>query len=232
MILSKRVIEMSDNIDKVYLAKIVEATDANQQVFVGQAMGQPMLAHNPPLIEINPGVTNPDDPTQVLCRSTSAAKEYLASANTTTHVEAKPAATSYTIIKNVEIPAAKRRGNPSGNGAPAKYPFDSMEVGDTFFSADTEHKKGNAVKALGSSISAQNKKYSKETGETKTVTRAIRDKKTHKAVLNADGTKQTETVQLPKLEYERKFTVRPVEKGVQYGSWTAPENGALVARVK
>lgn len=213
-------------IDKSKLKEIVDATKAGTNVYVGQVVGAEMLAKG--LIEVNTAVLNPADGTEALCRSTPAADDYLAEPATDA---AKPAG-NYAILKNVALPAAKRRGNPSGNGAPTKYPFESMEVGDTFFSANSEHKKGDAVKALGSTISSQNKKYSSETGETKTVTRAIRDNKTHKAVLNADGSKQTETVQLPVLEYSRKFTIRPVEGGVAYGSWTAPENGALIARVK
>ena len=217
-------------VDKNKLKEIVDATNAGQNVYVGQVQGQPMVAAG--LIEINAAVANPADPSEVMCRSTAAAAAYLASNDSSGSVQTEAKAGNYAILKNVELPAAKRRGNPSGNGAPTKYPFESMEVNDTFFSANSEHKKGDAVKALGSTISAQNKKYSTETGQTKTVTRAVRDKHTHKAVLNADGSKQTETVQLPVLEYNRKFTIRPVEGGVSYGGWTAPESGALVARTK
>jgi hypothetical protein len=216
-------------VDKNYLKKIVDATAAGTPVYVGQAMGQPMVAAG--LIEINTAVQNPADATEVICRSTPAAVDYLAAAPAAP-AETVKVAGNYAIMKNVALPAAKRRGNPSGNGAPTKYPFEGMEVGDTFFSGNSEHKKGDAVKALGSTISSQNKKYSTETGEHKTVTRAIRDKQTHKAVLNADGSKQTETVSLPVLAYRRKFTIRPVEGGVVYGDWTAPENGALIARTK
>ena len=217
-------------VDKNKLKEIVDATNAGQNAYFGQVEGQPMADAG--LIQVNGAVTNPSNPAEFLCRSTDAAVAYLASNSGTASTQTEAKAGNYAILKNVELPAAKRRGNPSGNGAPTKYPFESMEVNDTFFSADSEHKKGNAVKALGSTISAQNKKYSTETGQTKTVTRAVRDKHTHKAVLNADGSKQTETVQLPVLEYNRKFTIRPVEGGVSYGGWTAPESGALVARTK
>jgi len=217
-------------VDKIKLKEIVDATAAASNVYVSQAVGAPMLLAG--LIEVNTGVLNPADQTEALCRSTPAAIEYLAAS-----AEPDKVASNYTILKNVAIPAAKRRGNPSGNGAPTKYPFEKMEVNDTFFSANSEHKKGDAVKALGSTISSQNKKYSTQVMEngvpkTKPVTRAVRDKQTHKAVLNADGSKQVEHVELPVLEYSRKFTIRPVEKGVVYGGWTAPENGALIARIK
>ncbi len=213
-------------VDLNKLKEIIDATAAETPVYVSQAVGGPMVAAG--LIEVQTSVPNPSNSAEVLCRATPAASDYLIAHKP----DSKPAGTGYAVITNAVLPPAKRRGNPSGNGAPTKYPFDSLEVGASFFSANSEHKKGDAVKALGSTISAQNKKYSTPTGQEKTVTRAVRDKQTHKAVLNADGSKQTETVQLPVLEYSRKFTIRPVEQGVKYGEWTAPENGALIARIK
>lgn len=223
---------MTDGIDKAYLKTIVDATVAGQPAYVGQVMGQPMLAHTPPLIEINPSVTNPADPSQVMCRSTAAAVDYLAAADTAPVDAAKPAGNGYAVMTGIALPPAKKRGNTSGSGAPTKYPFESMDVGAMFFSGNSEHKKGDAVKALGSTISSQNKKYSTPTGAMKTVTRAVRDKQTHKAVLDASGKKVTETVDLPVLEYSRKFTIRPVEAGYGNDQWKAPEAGALIARVK
>lgn len=215
------------SVDKNKLVEIVRATATGAAVYVSQAQGQPMVAAG--LIEVNGASLNPSNPSEVQCRATPAAEVYLKSNGS---ADAAKPASNYAVMNNVALPAAKRRGNPAGNGAPAKYPFESMEVNAVFFSGNSEHKKGDAVKALGSTISAQNKKYSTETGEFKTVTRAVRDKQTHKALLNEDGSKLTETVQLPVLSYERKFTVRPVEKGYQSGDWVAPEDGALVGRIK
>ena len=228
---------VSDGIDKVLLKQIVDATNSNTLVYVSQVQGQPMLAHSPALIEINPAMVNPADGTQVACRATADAKDYLFSHENA--AEKKVSGSPYAVLTGVTLPEAKRRGNTSGSGAPTKYPFETMEVGSVFFSANSEHKKGDAVKALGSTVSSQNNKYSTPvidpaTGQPKTkeVTRAVRDKKTHKAVLNADGSKQTETVHLPVKDYTRKFTIRPVAKGYQSGAWTAPEDGALIGRVK
>ena len=213
------------SIDKALLKEIVDGKVS----FVSQVQGQPMLAHSPALIEINPSITDPNDGTKVACRATADAAAYLAA----------PAAEApkYEVLSGVELPAAKRRGNHSGSGAPTKYPFEQLAIGGVFFSGNSEHKKGDAVKALGSTVSAQNNKYSEPVMENgvikvKSVTRAVRDNKTHKAVLNADGSKQTETVALPVKNYTRKFTIRPVEKGYSSGNWTAPEDGALIGRVK
>jgi hypothetical protein len=228
--MAKSPVVKSDGVDKDLLKQIVAGT----VTYVSQTQGQPMLAHVPALIEINPAITNPADPTQVACRATADAAAYLAEPVTAAHTAEAP---KYEVLTGVELPAAKRRGNHSGSGAPTKYPFDSLPVGGVFFSGNSEHKKGDAVKALGSTVSAQNNKYSEPVmvngvAETKTVTRAVRDKKTHKAVLKADGTKETETVQLPVKNYTRKFTIRPVEAGFVSGGWTAPEAGALIGRTK
>lgn len=216
------------SIDTALLAKVVTATDSGQLVYLSQAEGGAFVAHNPPLIEVNTGILDPNDNTKAAVRATQAAKDYLAA-------QSAPAATSngeaskYAIITNAVLPEARKRGNVAGAGAPTKYPFADMPVGASFFSADSEHKNGNALKALGSTVSSQNRKYAEETGEHKTVTRAVRDDH-NKAKLDENGKKVTETVQLPVLKYNRKFTIRPVVGGQKYGEWTAPANGALIAR--
>ena len=222
----------SDNVNKTLLAEIVAGT----VTFISQVDGLPMLQHVPPLIEVNPAMADPQDASKAACRATAEAAIYLAKHETKAEKLAEPS--KYVLITGAVLPDAKKRGNQSGSGAPTKYPFEHMEVNQTFFSANSEHTKGDAVKALGSTVSSQNRKYAtpiKDAAgveQTKEVTRAVRDKKTHKALLNADGSKQTETVKLPVLEYSRKFTIRPVEAGKVYGTWTAPEAGALIARTK
>jgi hypothetical protein len=215
--------------DKVFLAQLITATKAGQVMYVGQVQGQPLLANSPPLIEINTEIKDPTDPTKVACRATAEAEAWLA-ANPDQPASAAPKS-SYAIITNAVLPPAKKRGNTSGSGAPTKYPFAELELNQTFFSANSEHKKNDAVKALGSTVSAQNDKYSEPTGEMKTVTRAVRDPATKKAKVGADGKKETETVQLPVKRYTRKFTIRPVEGGKNYGAWKAPADGALIARI-
>lgn len=215
--------------DVSLLQKVVAATAAGQLVYLSQAEGQGMVAHNPPLIEVNTGILDPNDQTKAAVRSTPAAQEFLSS-QAGGHVNAAPAeASKYEIITNAVLPEAKKRGNVAGAGAPTKYPFADMSVGSSFFSADSEHKNGDALKALGSTVSSQNRKYAEETGEHKTVTRAVRDEN-NKAKLDENGKKVTETVQLPVLKYNRKFTIRAVVGGQEYGGWKAPANGALIQR--
>ena len=149
----------SDGIDKVLLKQIVDATMSNTLVYVSQVQGQPMLAHSPALIEINSSIVDPNDGTKVACRATADAAAYLMAGNPAP-TASNGEASKYTIMTGVALPEAKRRGNTSGSGAPTKYPFDQLEVGGVFFSANSEHKKGDAVKALGSTVSSQNNKYS------------------------------------------------------------------------
>lgn len=208
--------------DKTVLSKVVANDTAGTASYLSAAEGKALVEAG--LIEANTSIGDPNDASKVLVRATQAGRDALAANGN------GAAASSYAIIKNVVLPEAKKRGNTSGIGAPSKYPFATMEVGDTFFSADTEHKKGDALKGLGSTVSANNDKYAEPTGEMKTVTRAVRDKETKKAQIGPDGKKVTETVQLPVKKYNRKFTIRAVVAGEKYGEWVAPANGALVGR--
>ena len=218
---------LGDGIDKEFLTTLVSYMGTDTVGYVSQVQGQPMLAHNPPLIEVNTAML--DGNGNAACRALPAAKDYLAANSNGASVNT-PTTSNYAVITNAVLPEAKKRGNISGSGAPTKYPFATLEVGQTFFSANSEHKKGDAVKGLGSTVSAQNDKYAEPTGEMKTVTRAVRDKTTKKAQLDANGNKVTETVQLPVKKYNRKFTIRPVVGGQTYGGWQAPADGALIGR--
>jgi len=203
-------------IDAELLAKVVAATNAGQLVYLSQAEGQGMVAHNPPLIEVNTGILDPNDNTKAAVRATSAAQDYLNSQSAPkSNGAAEPS--KYALITNAELPAARKRGNVAGAGAPTKYPFADMPVGASFFSADSEHKNGNALKALGSTVSSQNRKYATPDGDkTKTIKQAKRGED-NKPVLDENGKKVIETKTIPVLKYERKFTIRPVVGGKVYG---------------
>lgn len=210
--------------DKTVLSKVVANDAAGTASYLSAAEGKALVEAG--LIEANTSVVDPTDATKVLVRATQAGRDSLAAGNGSNGA----VASTITILKGVVLPEAKKRGNTSGSGAPSKYPFATMEVGDTFFSADSEHKKGDALKGLGSTVSMHNDKYAEPTGQMKTVTRAVRDPDTKKAQIGSDGKKVTETVQLPVKKYNRKFTIRAVVAGEKYGEWTAPANGALVGR--
>jgi hypothetical protein len=219
-------------IDRDLLTQILTATKAGSFVYTPATAHQPMLAEK--LVEVNPAMIDPQDGTKFATRATPAAEAYLA--NPAPNVSEPAAKTAYQVMTGIELPAAKRRGNPNGGGAPTKYPFATMDVGAVFFSGNSEHKNKDAVKSLGSTVSAQNEKNAEQlikdgVPQTKTITRAVRDKTTKKAAVGPDGKKITETVELPVKKYNKKFTIRPVAKGYKSGNWEAPEDGALIGRI-
>jgi len=210
--------------------KEIVANDASGVVsYISAADGKPLVDAG--LIEVNTAISNPANAEEVACRATDAGRAAVAGGAEAHAETAHKSAGNYQIMTDVQLPPARKRGNTSGSGAPTKYPFADLPVNGTFFSANSEHAKGDAVKALGSTVSAQNDKYSEPTGEMKTVTRAVRDPVSKKAKLNPDGSKMKETVELPVKKYNRKFTIRPVSKGQKLGGWTAPDDGALIGRI-
>lgn len=109
--------------------------------------------------------------------------------------------TEFAIDNAVPVPAIKRSG-----AATSIYPFDNLEVGQSFFVPATEAMP-NPGKSLASTVSSASKRYATESG-TRELTRTNRT------------TKEKETVTVPTYTYERKFMVRSVE-----------ENGVKGARV-
>lgn len=123
------------------------------------------------------------------------------------------AASNFAIIDNAKLPSAARGGR---NGP--VYPFDDLNVGQSFFVPATADKPEPA-KSIASTATSAAKRFAEP-------------------VKNPDGspvmeeyTVRGETKTREKLNYTRRFAVKSVEKGKTYGEWTAPENGALVQRV-
>lgn len=217
---------VADGIDRTLLAAIGSGTvtEVNRE----QAMSAGLLYPNPenptPLIEVGAvDMAKGTAPVRITELGTAYLNAEAAPANV---AAAETTAETFGIISGVTLPPSKR-GN-TGGGAPIKYPFDKLEVGQSFF-VPKSAKLPNPVKTLGSTVSSAIMRYATDTGETKQVTRAKREGK--KAALDANGEKIMETVTRSVYKFERKFTIRGVEKGVSYGSWTAPEDGAIIARV-
>ncbi len=211
--------------------KLLSAIAAGTVTRVTQAEGKPLLDNDPALIEVNTGDVVDG---KALVRLTPAGQAMVVSASAPVvgGPSSGPVASNgskYEVISGAALPPSKR-GNKGGGGAPVQYPFDQMEIGQSFFVPVSE-KHPDPVKTLGSTVSSANMRYATDTGAKKTVTRAKRGPK-NRAVLNPDGTKQMETVDVPVYKHTRKFSIRPVKAGVQYGGWTAPADGALIARVE
>lgn len=176
------------------LAEIV-AAGANG-MFVPESVYAPLVEAG--LVEINPGMT--DENGNVATRATQKGIESLDSAatvayNATSEATSATAATGETqkvktmfkIEDSIPVPTISARGR-GGN----VYPFDQLEVGQSFFVANSEDKP-NAAKSLASTVSSATARYAvaSEDGATKT---------------NKNG----ETV--PVMVETRKFVVRSVEE--------------------
>lgn len=208
------------------LRAIANATAANAVVYVSKEDGLPLLQANPPLITVDVNNVDPEDQSKIGAKITADGVKLL---NTDTTVHTKPVA-HYSVATGLELPKVKRGGG-GGGGAPSKYPFETMGVGEFFFVPDSDVKNGNALKTVGSAVGSANQRFMEETGEHKTVTRAKRGKD-HKTVKGADGKNEMETVTLPVKKSTKKFTIRAVEAGKEYGSFTAPASGAVVMRTE
>lgn len=219
---------VTDGINRDLLAAIGSGTvtEVNrEQAMAAGLLYNPSNAADPtPLIEVGSvDMAKGTAPVRITELGTAYLNAEAAPANV---AAAETTAETFGIISGVTLPPSKR-GN-TGGGAPIKYPFDKLEVGQSFF-VPKSAKLPNPVKTLGSTVSSAIMRYATDTGETKQVTRAKREGK--KAALDANGEKIMETVTRSVYKFERKFTIRGVEKGVSYGSWTAPEDGAIIARV-
>ena len=214
------------NHNKDLLIAIASATAANSFMYVTKDECLPLLTNQPPLIEVNTEMLDPNDANKAAARITQAGTNYLRGLNVNT--TAPVTASSFAIMSNIPVPASKK-GNFKGSGAPAKYPFDGLEVGQSFFVPASE-KVPDPTKTLGSSVSAAQMKYATATGQTKEVERSKRGAG-GKAELDAAGNKVMEKKMVPVYKFERKFVIRSIKKGDVLGTWTAENDGALIARV-
>ena len=201
------------------------AIGAGEVTHVSRNDGMPLVQAG--LVEVNTDIL--DDNGNAAVRLTDKGKAMINGVSEiASDVATASVAGKYDIISDAVLPATKRKGG--GGGAPVVYPFDSLEIGQSFFVPVSEKHK-DPVKTLGSTVSSANMRYAVNTGETKTVERTKRGPK-NRAVLDANGEKVRETVEVPVYRHTRRFSIRPVVAGQTYGNWVAPANGALVARVE
>lgn len=216
------------------LKAIANATAANAAFYVSAEDGKPLLAHIPPLIMVN--MEMKDDAGKVAAKVTEDGAKYLANLGKGSE-HTKPVHTYSVLTDSIVLPKIERKGF-GGGGAPTKYPFETMEIGASFFVPNTDVESGDAAKTMGSAAGSANQRFAEEVknadGSTrmKTVTRAKRGEG-NKAVKDPQtGKNVMETLNVPEKRMTKRFVVRPVKAGVQYGSWTAPADGAIVQRVE
>lgn len=211
--------------DMTVLRAVANATAANSVLYVTAAEGKPLLEAG--FITIDPANRDPNDANKIAASVTDAGVHALNGAKPSAAVHS-----TFAIQKGgIELPKVERgfKKGVGGGGRSAKYDFESMEVGDFFFVANSAVKNGDAVKTLGSAAGSANQRFAVGTGEKETVQRAKRGPD-HKAIKGADGKNIMEEAVVEKKNFTRKFVVRKVEANVSYGAFTAPADGAVVAR--
>lgn len=112
-----------------------------------------------------------------------------------------PTVSKFEIEANVPMPTKTRGTRKSA------FPFDQLEIGQSFFVPNSNFKSGDAAKSLASTVNNANKQHSKETGEMRT---------------NRKGN------QVPATKQLRQFIVRADTKQTEAG----PVEGARVFRVE
>lgn len=217
------------------LRSIANANAAGTVIYVSPAEGVDLVRHVPPLITVDGNNKDPQDANKIAATITEDGGKYLAAHSESNAEHTKPGAQYSVQSGGLELPKITRQGG-FGGGAPTKYPFETMNVGDHFFVANTDVAKGDAVKTMGSAAGSANQRFAEDIVvdgviQTHTVTRAKRGSD-HKSVKGPDGKNVMETVTVNKKRFTKKFVVRPVKAGVTYGSWTAPADGAVVARIE
>ena len=122
------------------------------------------------------------------------------------------ASNGFVIVKGAALSKAKRGGRSSGN----KWPFDKMEVGDTFFIAATEDVPEPA-KQYASTVSGATNRYSVEVpGETRERKVLLKDDG-GKPLLDGEGRKTYRVETVLATKQTRKFVIRKEADGAQWG---------------
>lgn len=166
------------------MVSIVAATLSNSEspfVYVSEKDAKPLITAG--LVEQNPDFKN--EANELATRATAAGIEAFPAPATTGDSAATsgdvPLATATKpafAIVTVEMPSKRATGRASTEA----YPFEQLEVGASFFVPATEKRKDPA-KALGSTVTSANERYSEEVegetrvnrkGRTVPVTKAVR----------------------------------------------------------
>ena len=143
------------------------------------------------LVELNPA--GPNEAGETLTRATQKGIESMntatANTNTAAPVAASAAPSSFAIEDGIAMPTGSNRGKGG-----TVYPFEALNVGQSFFVPNTEDKP-NAAKSLASTVSSATARYAEVVeGQFKT---------------NKKGE------QVPVTRETRKFVVRSVEGGAR-----------------
>ena len=187
------------------LATVVAATQGNTVAYTSPKDHAELVAQG--FVEINAGMVDNDG--NIATRAT--AKGIEMNGNTeqsnTGAGSQTPAAPKPTFtLEAAALPTVSGRGG----GRDAIYPFDEMQVGQSFF-VPASAERPDPAKSLASTVSSATRRYSEETGETRT---------------DRNGNV------VPKLRATRKFAIRArsaadeAKEGFNHG-----QNGARIYRI-
>lgn len=147
------------------LVEVVQATQEGSFVYTDKDTHEPLIKAGH--VEINPDMV--DDEGCLATRATQSGIDFIQNQSNTesqSDVPSEPEtkqekvkSMEFQIEKNVAIPSVTGRGKKESS-----YPFDDMEVGDSFFVPETEDRP-NPAKSLASTVSSANARYAEETGE-------------------------------------------------------------------
>lgn len=191
-------------VDTATLSNIVAATVAGGFVYIAEAVAAPLVAAG--YVETNAEMK--DESGNIAARSTDAGNA-LINGSQTAPAAAQPASEApaassgkptFEIEDNVPLPTIKR-----GGIGGTTYPFDALNVGQSFHVAASEDKP-NPAKSLASTVSSATARYAVEAkdaaGNTIFETVEVKDE-----AGNVTGTEQR-----PKMVNTRVFSVRTVGK--------------------
>jgi|ERR1700743_1924957 len=225
----KKPAQSASGVDMDLLKKIVAATESGNHVFITQAEGTPLIDHVPRLIDVNLAITEGDKAAAKATAEGIAMVKGEVQTISAGDVGKLDVLGEFQLMSGIELPAS-RRGQGLRGGRANKYPFDKMEVGNTFFVPVSEEIP-NPLKTLGSTVASANMRYAVETGQTKEVERTKRGPD-RKAMVDASGAKIREKVTVPVLDHKRKYEIRSVKKDQKLGTWVVPNDGVIIARTK
>lgn len=174
--------------DKERLQRAVEGTNSSQGYIMGTKAEFKTLADQN-LVLFNDTIKDGNRVAVKASDAGIAAFNAASGGGTSTSNPAGVVATTaaFKITKGVELPAIRRR---VGEATGSRYPFDTMEVGDSFHVPSSDAMK-NPAKSLASSVTAANRRYS---------VKAEGQHKTHKGNM------------IDNYTYVRNYTIRAVTK--------------------
>lgn len=202
----KKVAPMEPELNEVevgQLAYMVEQHDGNSHAWATEDFAKSLVDKGFATVDIAQATDGGDVPYS----PTEKGIKYIKDNGMSEAATAPETTVQFAIMDNIPLPEVKRGGGGGRKGPRgSKYPFDTMENGQSFFVPATEEMP-NPAKTLASTASTFAKKYATENG-----TREI--------------TRKGEVKTVPAYNYTRKFVVRATELEGVKGAMVWRHDGA------